>query len=261
MQRASDLRPEDDGVSVELADFGRVRSHALLLATGATYRRLRLPALDALNGTGVFYGGPGSEVPAMGGRDVFVLGGANSAGQAALYLARYAASVTLVVRASSLDEGMSHYLVQQVEATPNVQVRLRTEVVGGGGDGWLEHLVLRNRVTDRQQTVAAGGLFLMIGARPRTAWLPAELARDDQGFVLTGGDLPPDAPWPLERRPHLLETSVPRVYAAGDVRHGNGRRVAAAVGEGAVVIQLVHQLFAYDRRQPGGRRREPLLLG
>jgi thioredoxin reductase (NADPH) len=177
--------------------------------------------------------------------------------QAALYLARYARRVTLVVRAQALGAGMSHYLVRQVEATPRLEVRLGTEIVGGGGDGWLEHLVLRNRAEGSEETVEAGGLFVMIGARPHTEWLPPAVERDARGFVLTGADLRHDGAWPLHRSPFLLETSMPAVFAAGDVRHGSVNRVAAAVGDGSVAIQLLHRLFVADRLQPRGRPREP----
>jgi thioredoxin reductase (NADPH) len=257
MQRATDLRREHDGLFVALSDSGRVRARAVLLATGASYRRLGVPALEALNGAGVFYGGPASEAPAMAGQDVYVLGGANSAGQAALYLARYARRVTLVVRAQSLGGGMSDYLVRQVEATPNLQVRLGTEIVGGGGDGWLEQLALRDRAEGSEETVDADGLFLMIGARPHTEWLPPEIDRDARGFVVTGTDLRDAHASPLDRSPFLLETSMPGVFAAGDARHGSVKRVASAVGEGSVAIQLLHRLFVADRLHPRGRPKEP----
>lgn len=256
MQRVTALGREHDGLFVTLADTGPVRTRAVLLATGATYRRLGVPALEALNGAGVFYGGPASEGATMAGEDVYVLGGANSAAQTALHLARYARSVTLVVRAQSLGAGMSHYLVRQVEATPRLQVRLGTEIVGGGGDGWLERLVLRDCANGAEETVDAGGLFLMIGARPHTEWLPGEVDRDERGFVLTGTDLRDDNAWPLERSPFLLETSMPGVFAAGDVRHGSVKRVASAVGEGSVAIQLLHRLFEADRLHPRGRPKE-----
>ena len=163
--------------------------------------------------------------------------------------------MTLVVRADSLDKGMSHYLVQQVEGTPNIEVRLGTEVVGGGagGDGWLERLVLRSRADGETETVAADELFLMIGARPNTDWLPAELAREDGGFIRTGADLEGDGTWPLERSPLSLETSMPGVFAAGDVRHGSMNRVASAVGEGSIAIKLVHELFAAEQLHPRDR--------
>jgi thioredoxin reductase (NADPH) len=257
MQRVTELRREHDGLFVTLSDFGPVRARAVLLATGARYRRLGVSSLEALNGAGVFYGGPTSEAPGMAGSDVYVLGGANSAAQAALYLARYARRVTLVVRAQSLDAGMSHYLARQVEATPRLEVRLGTEIVGGGGDAWLEHLVLRNRAEGSEETVDADGLFLMIGARPHTDWLPPEIDRDSRGFVLTGSDLRAGQAWPLDRSPFLLETSMPAVFAAGDVRHGSVKRVASAVGEGSVAIQLLHRLFVADRLHPRGRPKEP----
>ena len=155
---------------------------------------------------------------------------------------------------------MSRYLVREIEATPKVSVRTRTEIVDGGGDGWLEHLTLRDRSIDREETVEAGGLFIMIGANPRTEWLPPGLQRDPAGFLITGTDLAPGHGWPLQRSPYLLETSMPSVFAAGDVRHGAGRRVASAVGEGAVAVQLLHQLFASEHRQPRGRSREPVTV-
>jgi thioredoxin reductase (NADPH) len=257
MQRVTGLERKHDGLFVTLSEGGRVRTRAVLLATGATYRRLGIPALEALNGAGVFYGGATSEAPTVTGQDVYVLGGANSAGQAALYLARYARRVRLVVRAPSLHAGMSHYLVRQVEATPKLDVRLGTEIVGGGGDGWLERLVLRDRADGSEETVDADGLFLMIGARPNTDWLPPEVERDDRGFVLTGTDLRDDRDGSLPRSPFLLETSMPRVLAAGDVRHGSVKRVASAVGEGSVAIQLLHRLFAADGLHPSGRPHEP----
>jgi thioredoxin reductase (NADPH) len=250
MQRATSLRRRDDGgLLLTLSESGEVRADAVLLATGATYRRLGVPELEALNGAGVFYGGSTSEAHAMADRDVYVLGGANSAGQAALHLARYARQVTLVMRAQSLDAGMSHYLVRQVEATPRLRVRLGTEIVGGGGDGWLERLVLRDRASGREEKVDADGLFLMIGAHPHTDWLPDDVERDPGGFVLTGSDLGDDSCWAGERDPFLLETSLPRVFAAGDVRHGSVKRVASAVGEGSVAIQLLHRLGVDDRLQ------------
>jgi thioredoxin reductase (NADPH) len=259
MQRVTGLGREHDGLVVTLSDFGRVRTRAVLLATGASYRRLGVPALEALNGAGVFYGGAVSAAPAMAGRDVYILGGANSAGQAALHLARYARNVTLVVRGESLGEGMSHYLVREVEAEPRLEVRLGTEIVDGGGDGWLERLVLRDREAGSEETVDADALFLMIGARPHTDWLPPEVDRDEQGFVLTGTDLRDGVVWPLDRGPFLLETSMPGVFAAGDARHGSVKRVASAVGEGSVAIQLLHRMFAADQLHPRGRPKEPAL--
>ena len=259
MQRVIDLRREGGEISVVLSESGPVTARAVLLATGASYRRIGIPELEALNGAGVYYGGSASEAPATVGRDVYVLGGANSAGQAALYLARYARRVTLVVRADELGIGMSHYLVQQVEAAPNIDVRLRTEVVGGGGDGRLEHLALRSLVDGSEEIVHADALFLTIGAQPRTEWMPSTVRRDGEGFVLTGPDIL-GAGWPLERPPLLFETSMPGVFAAGDVRHGSVKRVGSAVGAGSVVIQLLHQFFAADELYPRGRPQDPVMI-
>ena len=247
MQAVTALAREGDRLAVHLSVFGRVTARAVILATGATYRRLGVPELEEMNGAGVFYGGPASEAPGLAGYDVCVVGGANSAGQAALHLARYAKRVTLVVRAQSLGAGMSHYLARQIETTPSIEVRLRTEVIGGGGDGWLERLVLRDLEAGAEETIAAAGLFVMIGAHPHTDWLPPEVRRDGRGFVLTGPDVHEAGAWPIGREPLLLETSLPGVLAAGDVRHGSVKRVASAVGEGSVAIQLVHTLFAMER--------------
>jgi thioredoxin reductase (NADPH) len=253
MQFVTMLGRDDDGLWVELSDSGRIRTRAVLLSTGAEYQRIGIPELEALNGAGVFYGGTASEAARMTDREVFVVGGANSAGQAALHLSRYAAHVTLVVRADSLAEGMSSYLVQQIEDTPRLDVRVATEVVGGGGAARLERLVLRDRLTGAEETVEADGLFLMIGARPHTGWLPESVARDELGFVFTGSDVLATGSWPLERAPLSLETSVPGVFAAGDLRHGAVRRVASAVGEGSVAVQLLHRLFELDDLHPSGR--------
>jgi thioredoxin reductase (NADPH) len=250
MHSATALRREGERLFLSLSDGGEVSARAVILAAGAAYRRLEVPELEALVGAGVFYGGPASEAPAMAGREVYVVGGANSAGQAALHLAEYARRVTIVVRAGSLDAAMSHYLVQQVEGAPNIEARLGAEVVGGGGGEWLERLVLRSREDPSEETVAADALFLMIGALPNTGWLPPELARDDGGFLRTGDDIGTDGGWPLEREPFTLETSIPGVFAAGDVRHGSMNRVASAVGEGSVAVRLVHDLFVADRLPP-----------
>ena len=244
MQQVVDLSRERDGIVVSLNTGGMVVARAVVLATGASYRRLGVEPLEALHGAGVFYGAAASEAPLVAGEEVFIVGGANSAGQAAVHLAAYAKRVTLVVRAATLEAGMSHYLVRQVEETPNIEVRTGTEVVDGGGDGWLDHLVLRDRANGDLERVGAYALFLMIGAQPHTAWLPPTIERDDAGFVVTGSDLSDDAIRALGRRPLALETSVPGVLAAGDVRHGSVKRVASAVGEGSIAIQFVHRLLA-----------------
>ena len=246
MHRATTLRRAGRSLEVRLANDRVIFARAVVLATGATYRRLGVDALDDLTGAGVFYGGPGSEAPGLRGKDVYVVGAGNSAGQAALHLARYARSVTLLVRAGDIAPSMSHYLVEAVEAAPNVHVRPDTVIVGGGGDGRLEHLVLSDKGLGAESVVAADALFVLIGARPHTEWLPPQLARDEHGFLLTDDDLL-DAAWPLERRPLPLETSMPGVLAAGDARHGSVKRVASAVGEGAVAARLLHTLLADDR--------------
>jgi thioredoxin reductase (NADPH) len=250
--RASELVLDDGAgtMALEIVDGPTVSARAVILATGAAYRRLGIPSLEALTGAGVFYGGPVSEAPTLAGRDAFVVGGGNSAAQAAIHLARYARRVTLVVRAASLGAGMSQYLVRAIEATPGIEVRTGTTVCGGGGDGRLERLVLCDGATRAERTVPADALFALIGARPLTDWLPASIARDAHGFLLTGEGT---GPWPLARRPFAQETSVPRVFAAGDVRHGSIKRVAAAVGEGASVVQAVHQVLATEAEPPVDR--------
>jgi thioredoxin reductase (NADPH) len=242
------LGRSDGRLHVSLSDGRRIAASAVVLATGASYRRLGIASLEALSGAGVFYGGPSSEAPWLTGKDVYVVGGGNSAGQAALHLARYARRVTIVARAQSLEAGMSHYLVQAVEATPNVTVRTGTTVVGGGGEGHLTELVLRDPAGE-DTVVAADALFVLIGARPQTEWLPAEIARDGYGFLVTGEDITAEN-WPLERRPLALETSMPCVFAAGDVRRGSIKRIAAAAGEGSIAIQLVQRLVADGHLHP-----------
>jgi thioredoxin reductase (NADPH) len=244
MQRVTHLTRGDDGIVVQLNTGGVVTARAVVVATGASYRRLGVEPLEALRGAGVFYGAAASEAPLATGQDVYVVGGANSAGQAVLHLARYARRVTLVVRAPTLAAGMSHYLVRQIEATANIDVRTRAEVVDGGGDGRLERLVLRDRSTGARQTVAAHALFLMIGAQPHTEWLPPTVERDPDGFVMTGADLSVEAVGSFGRPPLPPETSLPGILAVGDVRHGSVKRVASAVGEGSVAIQFVHRLLA-----------------
>jgi thioredoxin reductase (NADPH) len=243
-QRATGLRTDGSRRLVRLSDGNQVAAEAVVVASGVSWRRLGVPELEALVGAGVFYGAAGAEARAMEGQEVFVVGAGNSAGQAALHLAEHAASVTLLVRGPDLAKSMSEYLIQEIEQAPNVAVRLRTQVVGGLGGRRLEGLVLRHRDSETIQEVPAAALFVMIGGEPRTEWL-AGVERDDRGYVLTGHDLlGPDgtvADWPLARPPLLLETSIPGVFAAGDVRHRSVKRVASAVGEGAVAVQLVHQ--------------------
>jgi thioredoxin reductase (NADPH) len=226
-----------------LDDSSRLTASAVILAGGVSYRRLDIPDLDRLVGAGVFYGAAGVVAPAVAGEDVYVVGGANSAGQAALHLATYARRVTLVVRGGSLAAGMSNYLVRQIEATSNVDVRLRTQVVGGRGRARLEGLILRDGPTLGQEDVPAAAVFIMIGARPHTDWLAPVLSLDENGFICTGRDVPP-TDWPLGREPYPFETSRPGVFAAGDVRQGSVKRVAGAVGEGSVAVGSVHRYLA-----------------
>jgi len=246
MHRATGLTRSGENFALWLEDGRSISARTLILATGASYRRLGIRELEELTGAGVFYGGPVSEAPTLAGKAVYVLGGGNSAGQAALHLARYARTVTIVIRGAGIEAGMSQYLVRAIGAAPNVDVRIRSTVTGGGGAGRLERLVLRDSGTGEEETVPADALFVLIGAHPMTEWLPRDLARDSHGFLLTGDEL--DDVWPLERRPFSLETSVPRVFAAGDVRHGSVKRVAAAVGEGAAAVQHVHRALAEDEQ-------------
>jgi thioredoxin reductase (NADPH) len=230
---------------VVLADGTEIEARAVVLAMGVSYRRLGIPALEDLLGAGVFYGASTSEARACTEREVYVIGGGNSAGQAALFLARYAGRVTIVVRSGSLADSMSQYLRREIDAAPHVSIVFDTSVVDGGGQGRLEWLLLRD--TDGgERKVETDALFVMIGAQPRTDWLPAEVERDDHGFVRTGVDLEASGSgaWALERPPFPFETSVPGVFAVGDVRSGSTKRVASAVGEGSNVIEQVTRHIA-----------------
>ena len=216
-----------------------VRAHAVVLATGVSYRRLEIPALARLEGSGVFYGAPAAEAKALIGKRAAVVGGGNSAGQAAVHLSRFAEQVTIVVRGGSLAESMSDYLRKAIAAADNIDVRLGTEVVDGEGEGRLQALTLRDRGSGKTSTAPFDALFVMIGAQPGTDWLPPEIERDDWGYVLCGRDAGGDLAERERRR--MLETSLRRVFAVGDVRHGATKRVASAVGEGSVVIQQLSQ--------------------
>ena len=242
-QQAIGLDRQGDDRVVRLRDGTEVRARAVVIATGVEWRRLGVPQLEALIGAGVYYGAAVSESRAMENRNVFVIGAGNSAGQATLHLAKHAATVTLLARGENLARSMSNYLIRAIEATPNITVRLRTEVIDGGGGDTLEHLKLADHANGTVQEVAADALFTMIGGEPHVQWLPGEIARDDGGYVLTGRDIlhQPDVPWNASREPFPLETSMPGVFAAGDVRHGSIARVAAAVGDGATVVRLVHE--------------------
>ncbi len=227
-------------------DGTEVRSRAVVLATGVSYRRLGVPELEAFEGAGVYYGASVSEARALVGAEAYVVGGGNSAGQAALHLARYARTVTLLVRGATLADSMSQYLIDQIDAA-GIKVWFNTEVIGGGGDARLEWLTLRDRRTGDTRREIAGGLFVLIGASPRTGWLPEQIERDKWGYVFTGPDVVSShaaSRWPLHRTPLMLETCVPGIFAVGDARRRSVKRVASAVGEGSVVIQQVHEFLA-----------------
>ena len=244
-QRATGLVARDDLIAVTLSAGDAVLGRAVILAAGVEYRRLGVPSLDRWTGAGLFYGAAASEGTALTGERVCVVGGANSAGQAALHLSRFASQVTLMVRGATLEAGMSDYLVRQIQATPNVEVRLRSRLVEGHGTGRLAALELEN-AEGRRETIPSAAVFVMIGAEARTDWLGASVRRDSHGFVLTGRDLPPDA-YAAGRPPLPFETSMPGVFAVGDVRHGSIKRVAEAVGEGSVAVGSVHQYLARSR--------------
>jgi thioredoxin reductase (NADPH) len=242
-QEAVGLERQGDDRIVQLRDGTEVHARTVVIATGAKWRRLAVPRLEALIGAGVFYGAAVSESRAVQDQNVFIVGAGNSAGQAALHLAKHAATVTLLARSKNLAKSMSSYLIRAIEATPNITVRLRTEVIDGGGRDALEYLQLAEHPNGTVQAVAADALFIMIGGEPHTQWLPSEIARDSGGYVLTGRDIlqRPGTHWNASREPFPLETSMPGVFAAGDARHGTITRVASAVGDGATAVRLVHE--------------------
>lgn len=234
--------------TLHFADGSAISAHAVILATGVSYRQLDVPGAAGLTGRGLYYGSALTEASSCRGEDVYVVGGANSAAQAAIYLARTARKVTMLVRAPDLAASMSYYLLQRVEDAPTVAVRTDTVVEAAHGNEHLERLTLRNHATGQTETVDAQWMYVFIGAAPLTDWLDGTVARDPHGFVLTGPDLTadgrPPAGWPLDRPPYHLETSVPGVFAAGDVRAESAKRVASAVGEGAMAVMLVHRYLA-----------------
>jgi thioredoxin reductase (NADPH) len=243
MRQLDGLSRQDDGrYLLRLSGNGTRTARTVIIATGVTYRRLGVPSLEDLHGRGVFYGAGVSEAPAMRGRQVFVIGGGNSAGQAAMHLAKWARQVTVLVRSQSLTDSMSDYLIREIDAAPNIDVRYGVQVVDGTGTDHLESLVLEDRQTGTRWTVPADALFVLIGSEPPTGWAGDNPARDKWGFILTGQDVldDPSASWSAGRPPLLYETSLPGVFAAGDVRRGSVKRVASAVGEGAITIPLVH---------------------
>ena len=257
MRQAGSLSEQDGHFRLRLSDSDVLTSRTVVIATGATYRRLGIPRLEDLQGRGVFYGAAASEAPAMRGRNVFVAGGGNSAGQAALYLAKWAGRVTVLVRAGSLADSMSDYLIREIGSAPNVDVCYRVQVADGTGTGTghLESLVLQDTASGARRSVPADALFVLIGSQPRTQWLGDSIARDQRGFILTGPDLPggTSGRWPPGHPPLPLETSLPGVFAAGDVREGSVKRVASAVGEGVAAIPLVHRYLHTTAATPSRR--------
>jgi thioredoxin reductase (NADPH) len=219
-----------------------------VLATGVQWRSLNVPGIERFQGAGVYYGAAATEAISCRNEDIYVVGGANSAGQAAMFFSKYARRVVMLVRGPSLAATMSQYLIDQIEKTENIHAEFRSRVTEVHGDEHLEAISVTCDASGESQTVPAGALFIFIGAEPRTAWLDGVIERDSRGFILTGPDLLRDGKrpknWPLERDPGLLETNVPGIFAVGDVRHGSIKRVASGVGEGSVAIQFVHQYLS-----------------
>jgi len=248
-RHAAAIEHDDDALAVMLDDGERIQVRTIVLATGVTWRALEIPGADALVGRGVYYGAARTEALGTNGRDIFLIGGGNSAGQAAMFFADYARKVTLLCRGYSLAASMSHYLIAQLATKRNVDIRFRSQVVRVEGTDHLEAIVVENRDSGEQQRHETDALFVFIGADAETAWLPSELIRDARGYVCTGRDVldlvaARQGTWPLARDPYLLETSVPGIFAAGDVRHGSIKRVASGVGEGSMAIAFIHQYLA-----------------
>jgi thioredoxin reductase (NADPH) len=242
IQDAAGLRVEGSGRIVELTGGGSLSASSILIASGVSYRQLEAPGFAELTGQGIYYGAALIEARSCSEQNVAVIGGANSAGQAAVYFSKYAGQVTMLVRGDSLTKSMSHYLIEQIEALPNVEVRTRSEAVGAEGDGRLQALRIRD-ADGTESTLDVDACFVFIGALPRTEWLSGVVARDERGFILAGLDVKDDG-WLLSRDPFPLETSVPGVFVAGDVRARSIKRVASAVGEGSMAVSLVHQYLA-----------------
>jgi thioredoxin reductase (NADPH) len=243
-QRVTRIRSENGYHIVRMTDDRELTCHVCLIATGVSYCKLDVPGADLFAGAGVYYGAARSEAMSSADEEVYLIGGANSAGQAAMHFSRYAARVHMLVRGDSLTRSMSKYLIDQIEATPNIVVETRTEVVSMSGDSRLECLSLKTPCGPESRP--ANSLFIFIGAAPMTGWLPGDIALDDKGFILAGPDLKTRAPaaWKLDREPYLLETSVPGIFVAGDVRFNSVKRCASAVGEGSIAVQFMHQYLA-----------------
>ena len=245
-QQVTALRVEDGYKILTLANGDEINARALLLSTGVSYRRLDAPGVEQCTGAGIYYGAALSEAASVAGEDIYIVGGANSAGQAAVFFSAHARTVTILVRGASLEDAMSQYLVERIHATANITEAVRSEVAGVGGTDRLQSITIRDIKTGEEQTVPATAMFVFIGAIPHTEWLDGMVARDEHGFILTGPDLAGHdlAGWPANRHPHLLEGSVPGVFSAGDVRHGSVKRVASAVGEGSVAVMSIHRYLS-----------------
>jgi thioredoxin reductase (NADPH) len=247
-QEAVSVRTEGSYRIIKLADGNEISCHALMIASGVQWRRLDAPGIDRLQGAGVYYGGGSTEALSCKGETIYVVGGANSAGQAAMNFAKYAEQVVMAVRGASLASTMSQYLIDQIKETPNIQVWANASVVEAHGDTRLEEISVLCSDTNKVERVPASSMFIFIGAQPRTDWLGTLVERDERGFLLTGPDLIRDGQrpkgWPLDRDPFLLETNVPGLFAVGDVRHGSVKRVASGVGEGSVAVQFIHQYLS-----------------
>jgi len=243
-QQVTCIRRDNQYQIVQLSDGQEITCHVCLIATGVAYRKVDIPGAEELTGSGVYYGAALAEAKSCADEIVYIVGGANSAGQAAMYFSRYAGEVHMLVRADSLNKSMSKYLIDQIKATPNITVETCTEVIAMSGNGHLECLTLKTPRGEEARPVTS--LFIFIGAAPKTDWLPKDIALDNKGFILAGPDLKAQAPksWPLDRDPYLLETSVPGIFVAGDVRFNSVKRCASAVGEGSIAIQFVHQYLA-----------------
>jgi thioredoxin reductase (NADPH) len=250
-QEAVGLRVDGPYRFVKLRDGSEISCHALLIASGLSWRKLDVPGVEALQEAGVYYGAAMTEAQLCAGEDVYVVGGANSAGQAAVYFAQFAKSVTILVRADSLQKGMSQYLIDQIGQIENIRVETQSEVVEVHGDGHLESITIENHETGETKTAPTPALSIFIGAMPCTAWLRGKLPMDDRGYLLTGSLLPKDGErvkgWKEERDPFIFESVIPGVFAAGDTRHSSIKRVASAVGEGSITVQMVHQYLAKVR--------------
>jgi len=243
----SEIRPDDAGFVAVLDGGTEVRARSIVLATGVVWRKLPTPGLDACVGRGVFYGASRGEAYSVRGKDIFLVGGGNSAGQAAMYFSAYARSVTILVRGNGLERTMSQYLIEQIRTVPNIAVETCTSLESVDGDGRLERIVTRSSVSGTEQERVAHALFIFIGADAETSWLPEELERDQHGYIRTGREI---EDWRLERKPYPLETSIPGIFAAGDVRSSSVKRVASAVGEGSIVISYIQKYLESQPVQP-----------